>query len=365
MAGVRFATVTKKYDTTVVDRMDLEAAEGEFVVLVGPSGCGKSTSLRMLAGLESVTAGRIHIGDRDVTAMHPKDRNVAMVFQDYALYPHMTVRENMSLGLKVRKLEPAEIERRVADAVRILQLEPFLDKKPGQLSGGQRQRVAMGRAIVKSPDVFLFDEPLSNLDAKLRSQLRVEISKLHRLMKKTIFYVTHDQVEAMTLGDKIAVMHGGKIQQIGPPMELYRRPANKFVAGFIGSPQMNFFNAELREEGGELMLHSALFSAAVPGPARERLKDAPRKVIAGCRPQDVRYTPNPSPNEEAAAEQVEAYIVEQRGSEAFLHCVRGGEKFIAVSAPDDAPAPGSVITARFNSARFHYFDPASGASLLA
>ncbi len=365
MAGVKFEAVTKKFDVTVVEDMDLEAKEGEFVVLVGPSGCGKSTSLRMLAGLESVTEGRIHIGDRDVTTLHPKDRDVAMVFQDYALYPHMTVKENMALGLRVRKLDPAEIEKRVAETAKTLQIESFLGKRPGQLSGGQRQRVAMGRAIVKRPEVYLFDEPLSNLDAKLRAQLRVEIARIHQMMKKTILYVTHDQVEAMTLGDKIAVMHEGKIQQMGPPMELYRTPKNRFVAGFIGTPQMNFFDAELKEEDGVLTAHTSLFSADIPAPVRVNLSSAPKKIVLGCRPHDARFTPNPTPNEKAAAEGVRAYVVEQRGSEAFLHCERGDVKFIASSPPDEAPEAGSRVTVRFNPARFHYFDPVSGGNLLA
>ncbi|MFH1723160.1 MAG: ABC transporter ATP-binding protein [Elusimicrobiota bacterium] len=365
MAEVRFENVTKRFgDLTVVDRMDLEAKEGEFVVLVGPSGCGKTTSLRMLAGLESVTDGNIFIGDRNVTRLHPKDRNVAMVFQDYALYPHMTVEENISLGLRIKRLDREEIAKRVSFAAKILELEPLMRKKPGQLSGGQRQRVATGRAIVKSPEVYLFDEPLSNLDAKLRAQLRVEISKLHRLVKKTIFYVTHDQVEALTLGQKIAVLHESKIQQLGPPIKLYREPKNIFVAGFIGSPQMNFFEAALRSKGDELHVRTELFSAAVPEKARKKLASGPKKITLGCRPHDVRYHAGETHGEEGFG-RVELDTVEPRGSESFLHCEKGDLKIVASAGPDDEPKPGGVVTLRFNPSRFHYFDPATGESLTA
>ncbi|PCI37623.1 MAG: sn-glycerol-3-phosphate ABC transporter ATP-binding protein UgpC [Elusimicrobia bacterium] len=356
MAAVQFKAVTKTFDTTVVDKMDLQAREGEFVVLVGPSGCGKSTSLRMLAGLETVTDGSIHIGDRDVTALHPKDRGVAMVFQDYALYPHLTVEENISLGLKVRKLDPAEITERVASAAKVLELEKFLSKKPGQLSGGQRQRVAMGRAIVKRPEVYLFDEPLSNLDAKLRAQLRIEITRLHRRMKKTVFYVTHDQVEAMTLADTIAVMNEGKIQQVGPPMELYRHPKNRFVASFIGTPQMNFLDAEL--DG--LTLKTKIFSLRIPDGLATEFTDFPKHFTLGCRPHDISRAAAG-----AGTAAMSADMVEQRGAESFLHCVQDGVSIVARCEPEDAPSPGENIHLRFNLARFHYFDSETNERLVA
>ncbi len=362
MAGIKYVGVTKRYDHTVVDRMDLVAEEGEFVVLVGPSGCGKTTSLRLLAGLESVSEGRIYIGDRDVTDIHPKDRNVAMVFQDYALYPHMTVSENMSLGLKIKGLAKTEIQEKVASAAKTLELESFMDKRPGQLSGGQKQRVAMGRAIVKSPEVYLFDEPLSNLDAKLRSQLRVEITRLHRRMKKTVLYVTHDQVEAMTLGDRIAVLNEGRIQQIGAPMELYRRPVNRFVAGFIGTPQMNFLDASLEEEEGRLLIRTALFSAPVPDEVRKKLPPASKSVVLGCRPHDIRYAPGRREEEGVLAAQAD--MVEPLGSESFLHCVKDGVKFIASAGSEDDPPSGHTVSLRLDPGRFHYFHPETGESLL-
>jgi ABC-type sugar transport system ATPase subunit len=264
MALVRFDDVQKTYPNGHVAArgLDLEIADGEFMVFVGPSGCGKSTALRMVAGLETPTQGRVFIGDRDVTRLPPQDRDIAMVFQSYALYPHKTVRENLAFGLRMRKTSSDRIDQQVAKAARALDLEEFLDRKPGQLSGGQRQRVALGRAIVREPAAFLFDEPLSNLDAKLRVQTRAELSRLHRRLGATMIYVTHDQEEAMTLGDRVAVMNSGVFQQVAPPMELYRSPANVFVAGFVGSPAMNFFDCELRIESqrwrlasGSLRLH--------------------------------------------------------------------------------------------------------------
>jgi len=241
MANVKLSNISKSYgDTKVIENLDLEVSDNEFLVLVGPSGCGKSTLLRMIAGLEGVTDGELSIGDRLVNNLEPKDRNIAMVFQNYALYPHMNVYKNISFGLRAQKMPKDNIDKKVREAAEILELTELLERKPAELSGGQRQRVSMGRAIVRDPDVFLFDEPLSNLDAKLRSSMRLEIKKLHETVKKTIIYVTHDQVEAMTLADRIVILKDGKIQQIGTPMEVYKKPANKFVASFIGSPEMNF-----------------------------------------------------------------------------------------------------------------------------
>lgn len=241
MANVKLSNISKSYgDTKVIENLDLEVSDNEFLVLVGPSGCGKSTLLRMIAGLEGVTDGELSIGDRVVNNLEPKDRNIAMVFQNYALYPHMNVYKNISFGLRAQKMPKDDIDKKVREAAEILELTELLERKPAELSGGQRQRVSMGRAIVRDPDVFLFDEPLSNLDAKLRSSMRIEIKKLHETVKKTIIYVTHDQVEAMTLADRIVILKDGEIQQIGTPMEVYKKPANKFVASFIGSPEMNF-----------------------------------------------------------------------------------------------------------------------------
>ena len=241
MANVKLSNISKSYgDTKVIENLDLEVSDNEFLVLVGPSGCGKSTLLRIIAGLEGVTDGELSIGDRVVNNLEPKDRNIAMVFQNYALYPHMNVYKNISFGLRAQKMPKDDIDKKVREGAEILELTELLERKPAELSGGQRQRVSMGRAIVRDPDVFLFDEPLSNLDAKLRSSMRIEIKKLHETVKKTIIYVTHDQVEAMTLADRIVILKDGEIQQIGTPMEVYKKPANKFVASFIGSPEMNF-----------------------------------------------------------------------------------------------------------------------------
>ena len=259
MASLNISNATKKYDDLeVIHGIDLEIQDGEFCVFVGPSGCGKSTLLRMISGLEEVTRGQIHIGDRDVTTMHPADRGIAMVFQSYALYPHMTVRENMGFGLKMSKVPSNEIDKKVKEAAEILHLEEYLDRKPKTLSGGQRQRVAIGRSIVRGPEVFLFDEPLSNLDAELRVEMRVEISRLHRELGTTIIYVTHDQVEAMTLADKLVVLKDGVIQQVGTPLSLYDDPENVFVAGFIGSPTINFIRGDIN--GSKLSIFQLLLS---------------------------------------------------------------------------------------------------------
>src|ERR687895_1458883 len=291
VAEIVLDDVTKRYgDTTAVEDLDLDIEDGEFMVLVGPSGCGKTTALRMIAGLEAISEGEIRIGEKVVNDVPPKDRDIAMVFQNYALYPHMTVYDNMAFGLKLAKVDSSDIDKRVKDAARILGLDEFLDRKPRALSGGQRQRVAMGRAIVREPQAFLMDEPLSNLDAKLRVQMRSEIARIQDDLRTTTIYVTHDQVEAMTMGDRVAVLRKGELQQVGSPQELFTQPVNLFVAGFIGSPSMNFFSSKLRRSGDNVHIDIGDESLTVPQrilsdrPALESYFD--REVIVGIRPQD-------------------------------------------------------------------------------
>ena len=286
MPEIRLQQLRKDYGAlTVIENLNLEMADGEFTVLVGPSGCGKSTTLRMIAGLESVTGGQIMIGDRDVSQLEPKERDLAMVFQDYALYPHMNVAKNMSFALRLAKMNKSDIEARVKEVAATLDLTAYLDRKPAELSGGQRQRVAMGRALVRDAGTFLFDEPLSNLDAKLRGQMRAELALMAQRIKKNMIYVTHDQVEAMTLGDKIVVMKFGEIMQAGTPEELYRNPANKFVAGFIGSPTMNFLSAELVDEAGTLMAKGQGFAIPLPDARKGALQaHKDRSIHLGIRP---------------------------------------------------------------------------------
>jgi multiple sugar transport system ATP-binding protein len=309
MAGVRLEGVSKIFDGGVraVDSLDLDIADGEFLVLVGPSGCGKSTLLRMIAGLEEVSEGRIHLGDRDVTQVLERDRDIAMVFQNYALYPHMTVRQNLGFALKLRRTPPRERDERVREAARILGLEELMDRKPAALSGGQRQRVAMGRAMVRQPATFLMDEPLSNLDAKLRVAMRAELAKLHERLAVTTIYVTHDQVEAMTLGERVAVLRDGVLQQCGPPEELYDAPVNLFVASFIGSPAMNLVEARVSTAG-------AIFAGqTLPLPAGSVVSGAQRTLIVGLRPNDLELPGQW--NEGCPRLRVEAQVVESLGSE--------------------------------------------------
>jgi multiple sugar transport system ATP-binding protein len=338
MASVRLERVGKTYPNGHVAARDLnlEIANGEFMVLVGPSGCGKSTALRMVAGLETPTAGRILIGDKDVTALPPQQRDIAMVFQSYALYPHMTVRENLGFGLRMRGTDANVSARRVDEAARALALEQVLDRKPAQLSGGQRQRVALGRAIVREPKVFLFDEPLSNLDAKLRVETRAELARMHRRLGATVVYVTHDQEEAMTLGSRVTVMRDGVIQQVGPPMELYRRPANQFVAGFVGSPAMNF-----------------LPRAEVPASL------SPREATLGVRPHDITIVAQGAGDENAYVE-----LIESRGSEKLIYlCLRGNNQgpAIRIVAPPETPVETErTVGVRFDREKLHWFDPDSG-----
>lgn len=293
MAIVTLEQVGKVYpgDVTAVKDFNLVINDAEFIVLVGPSGCGKSTTLRMVAGLEEISSGKVNIGDRVVNDVPPKDRDIAMVFQNYALYPHMTVYKNMAFALKMRKTAKEEIDKRVKDAARILGIEELLERKPKALSGGQRQRVAVGRAIVRQPKAFLFDEPLSNLDAKLRVEMRAELKKLHQQLKTTTIYVTHDQEEAMTLGDRIVVMKDGIVQQVGTPLEVYNTPANQFVAGFVGTPPMNFIKGQIRDEAGSLLFDEGDFRIAVPDASAEALKNQVGKdVVCGIRPEALSLT---------------------------------------------------------------------------
>jgi ABC-type sugar transport system ATPase subunit len=339
MAEVRLEGVNKFYGgVQALHDVSLTVEDGEFAVFVGPSGCGKSTLLRSIAGLEEISSGTIRIGDRDVTRAAPSDRDVAMVFQSYALYPHMTVRENMDFGMKVNNFPEADRKRRIAEAARILQLEPYLDRKPAQLSGGQRQRVAIGRAIVKQPKVFLFDEPLSNLDAKLRVQMRVELEALHSDLKATMIYVTHDQVEAMTMADKIVVLNAGRIEQVGAPMELYHRPASEFVAGFIGAPSMNFLTVDLRE--GQAILDGTPLGAAPPG-----------TVKLGIRPEHLVLRP-------AGQGQLAAIVslAETLGGDAYLYVrLPGGQTLVVRAEGDTTLDHGAEIGLDLPPHRLHHF----------
>ena len=348
MAKVELRAVEKRYpgDVLAVEAFDLTIADGEFVVLVGPSGCGKSTTLRMIAGLEEITAGEISIGDRVVNEVPPKDRDVAMVFQSYALYPHMTVFENMAFGLKLRKMPPTEIQRRVSDAAKLLELDDLLERKPKALSGGQRQRVAMGRAIVRQPAVFLFDEPLSNLDARLRVQMRMEIAALHRKLGATMIYVTHDQTEAMTLADRLVVMSQGRLQQVGTPKEVYRDPRNTFVAGFIGSPGMNFLPGEITEQAGAQTFHG-------PGGVSVGLKlREPLEGVAsvGVRPEDITAVAK----DEDGAGHIEH--LEFIGAHTFAH-LRVGKSVLSMRLPSDAGhRVGDALKFSFRRQSLRFFD---------
>ncbi len=374
MATVTFDKATRIYpgsDKPAVDQLDLEIKDGEFLVLVGPSGCGKSTSLRMLAGLEDVNSGRILIGDKDVTDVPPKNRDIAMVFQNYALYPHMSVRENMGFALKIAGTPKEEINKRVEEAAKILDLEPYLDRKPKALSGGQRQRVAMGRAIVRKPQVFLMDEPLSNLDAKLRVQTRTQIASLQRELGVTTVYVTHDQTEALTMGDRIAVLAGGLLQQCGTPQEMYERPANEFVAGFIGSPAMNLGTFTVDGEWAKL------------GPARVAVSEAARaamtaedggKIKIGFRPEGLEVVSAETEN----TIPIEVEFVEELGSDAYIYghlagadsghglgsgSEGKGEQLIVRVPPRTAPKPGGVIHTRIKEGQQHNFSASTGERL--
>jgi ABC-type sugar transport system ATPase subunit len=361
MATVSFEHVGKDFGaTTVVEDFDLQVADGELVVLVGGSGCGKSTILRMLAGLESVTAGTIRIGEREVTHLAPRERDVAMVFQDYALYPHLTARGNIALGLRLRKMAREEIERRMRWAAEILELEPLLERKPRELSGGQRQRVAMGRAMVREPAVFLFDEPLSNLDAHLRGQMRHEIARLQRRLGTTALYVTHDQVEAMTLGDRLVVLEGGRIQQVGRPIDVYRAPANRFVAGFIGSPPMNFLEGRLESEGDGLVFVSERLRVPL-APERQpaRASMSAGEAALGIRPEDLALAAGPGPSTLSG----QLALSEVLGAQTHVHLESGSQRLIAVVPSDQSPPPAGPAHVRIDAHRIHLF-AADGRSLL-
>ena len=373
MARVRLEGIRKMYqDSTVaVHGVDLDVADGEFVVLVGPSGCGKSTTLRMIAGLESITSGKLMIGDRVVNDVPPKDRDIAMVFQSYALYPHMTVRNNLAFALKLRGNSRAEIEKRVDQAATILGIHDLLDRTPRQLSGGQRQRVALGRAIVRQPQVFLFDEPLSNLDAQLRVQMRREIARLHQELAATMIYVTHDQVEAMTLGDRIVVMNKGHVQQIDSPMNLYDRPRNRFVAGFIGSPAMNFVDGTVAASDSlQFVAEGNAFTFPVPASLAERIQGLEgRPLTLGIRPEDVSVAIESGPTIFLGESTIVhppitapacLDLVEALGNEVFVYATVGPYSITARIAPQPLPSLGKPITLAFDLAKAHFFDRESG-----
>ncbi len=355
MAEVKLINICKIYDGGVkaVDNVNIDIEDKEFVVLVGPSGCGKSTTLRMVAGLEDISSGELYIDGKLMNDIPPKDRDIAMVFQNYALYPHMTVYDNMAFGLKIRKQPKAEIDRRVKEAAKLLDIEMLLDRKPKALSGGQRQRVAVGRAIVRNPKVFLFDEPLSNLDAKLRVQMRAEISGLHNRLQATMIYVTHDQVEALTMADKIVVMKLGVIQQIGGPMELYNEPDNKFVAGFIGSPPMNFMVVDVVDENG-IKLKSKSFSLDVTSEQAKFL--APyigKQVTFGIRPEDVEYSHDAQPGKTINGS---VSVVEPLGSETQVYISTDNANIVGKIDPTVIPAVGEQVALIVNMEKARFFD---------
>ncbi|MBN1585976.1 MAG: sn-glycerol-3-phosphate ABC transporter ATP-binding protein UgpC [Candidatus Omnitrophica bacterium] len=363
MARVLLEDVSKIYPGQIigVDRLSLEVKDKEFMVLVGPSGCGKSSTLRMIAGLEQPSSGRVTIGDRVVDRVPPRDRNIAMVFQNYALYPHMTVFENMAFGLKLRKYPGSEIRARVEEAAQILGLESLLERRPRELSGGQRQRVAVGRAIVRKPSVFLFDEPLSNLDAKLRVQMRTEIKRLHQRLQTTMIYVTHDQIEAITMGDRIAVMHQGRLQQVADPNTLYHQPSNFFVGGFIGNPPMNFLKGELVSAGDQLHFSD--------GESRLRIVDemavplqrsGVQSVVLGVRPEDVHDKLYVSYASQENTLPAAVEMVEPMGAEAFVYLTTRGGTMVSKSLGQERPEAGQDVEVVLDMAKVHFFRADSG-----
>lgn len=370
MAGLTLKGIYKKYPGGVVAVSDvnLEIRDKEFIVLVGPSGCGKSTTLRMIAGLEEISEGELYIGDRLVNDIAPKDRDIAMVFQNYALYPHMTVFDNMAFGLKLRKVPKDEIERKVNEAAKILDLTHLLDRKPKAMSGGQRQRVALGRCIVRSPKVFLLDEPLSNLDAKLRAQMRTEISKIHKKLGTTFIYVTHDQTEAMTMGDRIVCMKDGFVQQIDTPQNLYENPINKFVAGFLGSPQMNFIDAVLKEEYGQFIVEfgsndsrtsrGVKYQIIVPeSKATSELGNyVGKEIILGVRPESIYDEPAYLANASTGIIDCNVEITEMMGAETYLYLLCEGVPLTARVSPNSTARPGDDIKVAIDPNRIHIFD---------
>jgi multiple sugar transport system ATP-binding protein len=363
MARVLLTNLNKKYDDTdAVKDVNLEIRDREFVVLVGPSGCGKTTTLRMVAGLEDITSGEIRIDERVVNDLPPMDRDIAMVFQNYALYPHMSVYDNMAFGLKMRKFGRQEIEKRVRHAAEILGIQALLARRPRQLSGGQRQRVALGRAIVRNPRVFLFDEPLSNLDAKLRVQMRVELKRLHQRLETTAIYVTHDQVEAMTLGDRVVVMKDGVVQQVGEPLELYGRPANRFVASFIGSPAMNFVEMTIAESNGALWAESPGLRIRIPPARSEALRrHSATKIVLGIRPEALRIATGADSADYAFDSVVE--VVEPLGNEILLDMRAGTNLMVARVDPATRVKVRDKVRLALDAERLHFFDPQSEAAI--
>jgi multiple sugar transport system ATP-binding protein len=363
MARVLIRNLNKMYDDVhAVKDVNLEVRDKEFVVLVGPSGCGKTSTLRMVAGLESITSGQVLIGDVVVNDLPPMDRDIAMVFQNYALYPHMSVYDNMAFGLKMRKVARPEIDRLVREAADILGIQDYLKRKPRQLSGGQRQRVALGRAIVRHPQVFLFDEPLSNLDAKLRVQMRVELKKLHNRLNTTAIYVTHDQVEAMTLGDRVVVMKDGLVQQVGEPLELYNAPVNRFVASFIGSPAMNFAAVRVHAADDMLRAGNASFGIEIPAEIAARLRRyADRDVTIGIRPEDLEVANGSHPSGLCFDAVVE--VVERLGAEILLDLQVGGQTMVASVEPTVRAKPGDQLRFALRPERLHFFDMTSEAAI--
>jgi multiple sugar transport system ATP-binding protein len=362
MAEIELRDVVKRFGkVTAVDRMNLTVKDKEFIALVGPSGCGKTTTLRMIAGLEELTEGEIYIGERKINDVPPKDRDIAMVFQNYALYPHMSVYKNMSFGLRLRRLSRNDIDSRVREGARILGIEELLARKPKELSGGQRQRVAMGRAIVRKPQAFLFDEPLSNLDAKLRVQMRGELAKLHEQLETTIVYVTHDQIEAMTLAERIVVMNDGVIMQTGTPLEVYNNPRNLFVAGFIGSPAMNFLDVRVMEQDASLFLVGETFKLAIPKSLGERFfKPKGQEAVLGIRPQDIydKEVRGPFPGGEPLRATVE--VVEPVGSEVILLTTCGSAQLTASVDPQTRAEPHVEMEFLVDMNQMHLFNRSTG-----
>ena len=362
MAGLRLSNIVKRYSNglTAVSDFNLDIDDKEFIIFVGPSGCGKSTTLRMIAGLEEISEGELYIGDRLMNDVAPKDRDIAMVFQNYALYPHMTVYDNMAFGLKLRKTPKAEIEKRVNEAAKILAIENLLDRRPKALSGGQRQRVAMGRAIVREPQVFLMDEPLSNLDAKLRVQMRTEITKLHQRLQTTFIYVTHDQTEAMTLGTRIVVMKDGVIQQVDSPVNLYNKPNNMFVAGFIGSPQMNLLEASIKKDGNDLFVTVGEYNIKLNESKAKLVEEGGyvgKNVVIGIRPEDLHDEESfISTSVGGSTVEADVEVTELLGAEVFLYLTVAGQPVTARVNPRSTAKTGDKIKMAFDLNKIHVFD---------
>ncbi len=366
MARVYLEGVTKKFqNVTAVNNVTLEIPDRQFTVLVGPSGCGKTTALRLVAGLEEATSGDIFIGERRVNDVAPKDRDIAMVFQNYALYPHMSVYDNMAFGLRLRKYPRSEIDRRVKEAAGLLGIEQLLERKPKQLSGGQRQRVALGRAIVREPQVFLMDEPLSNLDAKLRVQTRAEIKKLQARLQTTTIYVTHDQVEAMTMGDRIVVMRDGLVQQVDSPLNLYEKPANLFVAGFIGSPAMNFIEARLAQRNGDVVLDADSFTMAIPADIAAHTREwTGKRVIFGIRPEDIQDKAFARDANGGWVLRAMVEVHEPLGSDVILYLSTGSHSIVARVDAHSEARMGRETEVVFNLRKMHLFDPDTHAAIV-